>query len=202
MALATLQKRRGRPIEHRLSDKLLSVAFAEVAAKGVDATTIAAIAKAAGTSKQAIYRRYRTKEQLVAAAVRDRIAQIAAVAPLRSSVADDLSRYLGHLAEAFQSTPLASVFRTLLAHRQNREFAAVLENAEAEQRLALRQILIATPFETDIDMRIDLLLGFIYFRLVFAGAEVSQAEIDRAILLALGLVAPRDPSPHSGQPGT
>ncbi|WP_306142899.1 TetR-like C-terminal domain-containing protein [Roseibium sp. MMSF_3412] len=202
MAPATHQKSRGRPIENRLSDKLLNVAFAEVAAKGVDATTIAAIAKAAGTSKQAIYRRYRTKEQLVAAAVRDRIALIAAVAPLRSSVADDLRRYLGHLAEAFQSTRLASVFRTLLAHRQNREFAAVLENAEAEQRLALRQILIATPFEVDMDMRIDLLLGFVYFRLVFADAEITQAEIDRAILLALGLVAPRDPSPHSGQPGT
>jgi len=202
MALATHEKRRGRPIEIRLSDKLLDVTFAELAEKGVDATTIAAIAKAAGTSKQAIYRRYRTKEQLAAAAVRHRIAQVAAVAPLRSSVADDLRRYLGHLAEAFQSTALASVFRALLARRQNREFAAVLENAEVEQRFALRQILIATPFEADMDTRIDLLLGFIYYRLVFADTEVTQAEIDRAILLALGLVAPRDPSPLSGQPGT
>lgn len=185
-----------------MSDKLLKVTFTEVAAKGVDATTIAAVAAAAGTSKQAIYRRYRTKEQLVAAAVRNRIALIAAVAPLRSSVADDLRRYLGHLAGVFQKDPFGPVLRALLPYRQNEEFAAVLDNAEADQRLVLRQILIATPFETDMEMRIDLLLGFVYFRLVFADAEITQEDIDRAIFLALGLVAPRDPVLLSGQPGT
>lgn len=202
MAPVTHEKRPGRPIDNRLSDKLLEASFAEVAQKGVDATTIAAIAAAAGTSKQAIYRRFRTKDQLVAAAVGHRIALIAPVAPLRSSVADDLRRYLGHLAEVFQAEPFAAVFRAFLAHRQNPDFAAVLDSAEAEQRFALRQILIATPFETDMETRIDLLLGFFYFRLVFADAGVSPDAIDRAILLALGLVAPRDPSPLSGQPGT
>lgn len=195
------QNGRGRPRESRLSARLLAVAFAEVASKGIDAATIAAISEAAGTSKQAIYRRYRTKDQLVAAAVRNRIALIEPVAPLRSSVADDLRRYLGHLADIFRKDPFAAVFRTLLAHRQNPEFAAVLDDLEADQRLALRQILIATAFEADMEIRIDLLLGFVYFRLVFADADVPQDAIDRAIFLALGLVAPRDPPPLSGQPG-
>lgn len=202
MALVSHQRTRGRPIENSLSHRLLQVTFAEVAARGIEATTIAGIAKATGTSKQAIYRRYRTKDQLVAAAIRDRIALIIPEAPLRSSVADDLRRYLGHLAIVLQSAPFGSVFRALLPHRQKPELAAVLDNAEADQRLALRQILIATPFESDMEIRIDLLLGFIYFRLVFADAEVSQKDIDRAIFLALGLVAPRDPLPLSGQPGT
>ncbi|WP_434050948.1 MAG: TetR/AcrR family transcriptional regulator [Roseibium sp.] len=196
------QNGRGRPRESRLSTKLLAVTFTEVASKGIDATTIAAVANAAGTSKQAIYRRYRTKDQLVAEAVRNRIALIIPVAPLRSSVADDLRRYLGHLAETFRKDPFAAVFRALLPYRQKPEYAAVLDSAEAEQRLALRQILIATPFESDMEIRIDMLLGFIYFRLVFADAEVSQKDIDSAIFLALGLVAPRDPLPLSGQPGT
>nr|WP_319383060.1 TetR/AcrR family transcriptional regulator [uncultured Roseibium sp.] len=196
------QKGRGRPRETRLSSRLLAATFTEVAAKGIDATTIAAISQAAGTSKQAIYRRYRTKDQLVAAAVRNRIALIEPVVPLRSSVADDLRRYLGHLADDFRKDPFAAVFRALLAHRHKPEYAAVLDNTEAEQRLALRQILIATPFETDMEIRIDLLLGFLYFRLVFADADVLQEAIDRAIFLSLGLVAPRDPPPLSGQPGT
>lgn len=196
------QQGRGRPRENRLSARLLAVVFAEVASKGIDATTIAGIAEAAGTSKQAIYRRYRTKDQLVVAAVRNRIALIEPVVPQRSSVADDLRRYLGHLAGVFRKDPFAAVFRALLAHRQNPEFAAVLDDAEADQRLVLRQILIATPFETDMEIRIDLLLGFLYFRLVFADAEVLQDAIDRAIFLTLGLVAPRDPPHLSGQPGT
>ena len=202
MALVAHQKTRGRPIENRLSEKLLDATFAEVAGTGIDATTISGIAGRAGTSKQAIYRRYRTKEQLIAAAVRRRMAGIVTVAPQRSSVADDLRRYLGHLAEVFRKDPFGPVYRALLAHRQTPEFTAELDGAEADQRLALRQILIATPFETDMEVRIDLLLGFVYFRLVFADRNVGQETIDRAVFLALGLVAPRDPSPLAGQPGT
>ena len=201
MILKAHERKRGRPVENRLSLQLLEMTFAEVAAKGIEATTIAAIAARAGTSKQAIYRRYRTKEQLIAAAVRYRISLAVPAAPQRGSVADDLRRYLWHLAVLFQNEPLGPVFRALLAYRQIPDFTAVLDSAQAEQRFALRQILIATPFETDMDMRIDLLLGFIYLRLVFSDARVMQDQLDRAVFLALGLVAPRDPSPFSGLPG-
>lgn len=198
----TGEKKQGRPRESRVSDALLGAVLAELAAKGLDGTTVAGIAARAATSKQAIYRRYRTKTSLIGAALRRGFEAMRPAPPLRASVAEDLRRYLVNLTSVFQETQLGGAVRAVAAQHRDLEIAAVLEDADAAQRLALRQILIATPFEADMETRIDLLLGLVYFRLMFQRTSVAIDEIERAIFLVLGLVAPRDPDPLSGLPGT
>lgn len=204
MSLAAIEnaKPAGRPRERRLSDALLSATLVELASAGLEGTTIARIARRTGTSKQAIYRRYHDKTALVAAALASGFEAVRPEPPQRGSVAEDLRRYLSSLATAFRVTPLGGAIRSLASYRHVPEIAAVFEEAETAQRLALRQILIATPFETDMETRIDLLLGPLYFNLLFHELIVDADEIEKAIHLVLGLVAPRDPEPFSGLPGT
>lgn len=192
----------GRPRDGRVSDALLRVTLLELAAAGYLGTTVAGVARRAATSKQAIYRRYRDKNALVAAALAHGFEAVRTEPPLRGSVAEDLRRYLSGLATALAETPLGAAVRALASYRQKPEFAVVFDEAETGQRLALRQILIATPFEADMETRIDLLLGQLYFSLVFHGDILNADDIETSIHLVLGLVAPRDPAPFSGLPGT
>jgi len=192
----------GRPRDDRLSTTLLRATLKELAEKGYEKTTIAAVAARAHTSKQAIYRRYRDKGALIAAAVEDALARGNPGPPQRGSVAEDLRQCLSVTVQVFQETALGGAIRALVPYRHMPELARVLEEAEENRRLVLRQIFIATPFEPDMETRIDLLLGLIYFRLLIRNVEIGAGDIERAIYLVLGLVAPRDPTVANGLPGT
>ncbi|WP_198338393.1 TetR-like C-terminal domain-containing protein [Labrenzia sp. VG12] len=191
----------GRPQAARVTAALLEATLLELADNGFEKATIAAIAARARTSKQAVYRRFETKEALVAAAIEAALAAANPGPPQRGSVAEDLRLCLGNTAAALQETPLGAALRALVPHRQIPGLAEVLDAAEEGRRLILRQIFLATPFEADMETRIDLLLGLIYFRLLIRGLKVTEADIETAIYLVLGLVAPRDPEGFAGLPG-
>ncbi|GAB4537143.1 MAG: hypothetical protein Tsb0019_38340 [Roseibium sp.] len=180
---------------------LLEASIQELAANGYEKTTVSAIARRARTSKQAVYRRFEDKEALIAAAVSAAFQAAAPGPPQRGSVAADLRRCLGELAVAFRETPLGGAVRALLPHRSRPRLAAILSEAEAGQRLVMRQILLATPFETDMEARIDLLLGLVYFRLLFGIGDVGERDLETAIYLVLGLVAPQEPAGAETLPG-
>ncbi|MET1411510.1 TetR/AcrR family transcriptional regulator [Roseibium sp. HPY-6] len=185
-----------------MSDALLNATLRELSETGYAGTTVARIARSAGTSKQAIYRRFPDKTALAAAALANGFLAFRPEPPLRGSVAEDLRRYLVGLAKALTETPLGGAIRSLSSYRDVSEFAVVFAEAESGQRLALRQILIATPFEADMETRIDLLLGLVSFGTLVRGHIPSADDLEKAIHLVLGLVAPRDPRPFSGLPGT
>lgn len=191
----------GRPREARVGDALLTAALHQVSEHGVAGATIAGIAARAGTSKQAIYRRHKDKAALIAAAVGAALLDVERPPPLRSSVAGDLRRFLAGLAGTLQDEPLRGALRALLPYRFAAAFSPVFDEVETGQRLALRQILIATPFEAGMEARIDLLLGYLHHRLLVRTGRVSDADIELVVQLVLGLVAPRDPRPDSGFPG-
>ncbi|MCK7614710.1 TetR-like C-terminal domain-containing protein [Roseibium sediminicola] len=191
----------GRPRQARVTGALLAATLSELAENGYEKTTIAAIAARARTSKQAVYRRYADKEALIAAAVEQALVTANPGPPQRGSVAEDLRLCLLNSVKALQETPLGGAIRALVPYRQRPGLAAVLAEAEEGRRLVLRQIFLATPFEADMETRIDLLLGLIYFRLLIRGQDVTEGDIETAIYLVLGLVAPRDPAAFQGLPG-
>ncbi|MCX2721943.1 TetR/AcrR family transcriptional regulator [Roseibium salinum] len=191
----------GRPRESRVTSALLEATLSELAAHGYEKTTIAAVAARAQTSKQAVYRRYGDKASLVAAAVEHGLEEANPAAPQRGSVAEDLRQCLTNTATALQDTPLGGAVRALVPHRHVPALASVFDEAENRRRLIMRQIFIATPFEADMETRIDLLLGLIYFRLLLRNIAITPDDIETAIYLVLGLVAPRDPAALRGLPG-
>ncbi|WP_228929864.1 TetR/AcrR family transcriptional regulator [Roseibium aggregatum] len=191
----------GRPREGRVSKALLGATLIELAENGYEKTTIAAIASRARTSKQAIYRRYADKGALIAASVEAALASVNPAPPQRGSVAEDLRQCLSNTVAALQDTALGAAVRALVPYRSRPDLAGVLDEAEAARRLVLRQIFIATPFEADMEARIDLLLGLIYFRLLIRNIRIETRDIETAIYLVLGLVAPRQPVPRPDLPG-
>ncbi len=184
----------GRPRAERVTKALLEATLTLLATNGYEATTIAAIAAQARTSKQAIYRRWPDKGALIAAAVENALALVNPSPPQRGSVAQDLRICLQNTASALQASPLGGAIRALVPHRQQPELEAVLRDAEDNRRLILRQILIATPFEQHMEARIDLLLGLIYFRFLIRNVDITQDDIETAIHLVLGLTPPRQPA--------
>ena len=67
----------GRPRDPRIDQALLQAALDELAQHGYEGLSLARVAELAGTSRQALYRRYPGKPELVAAA----ITRLAAEAP-------------------------------------------------------------------------------------------------------------------------
>ncbi len=191
----------GRPRDFRVGDALLSAALFELCEKGFDRSTIAGIAARARTSKQAIYRRHSDKTALIAASLEAALLAARPSPPLRGNVAADLRRTLSDLASAMQADPLRGALRALLSCRPDPVLAGILEDAETAHRLVLRQILIATPFEAEMETRIDLLLGHLHYRIVMQDQRVTVEDIAKAVELVLGLIAPRDPRANSGFPG-
>lgn len=181
----------GRPQDGRVTAALLEAALIELAERGYEGTTIARLATRARTSKQAVYRRWSDKAALVAAAIEQALVRANPGAPQRGSVAQDLRHCLINTSRALQETPLGNAIRALTPYRKIPELDGVLSAAEDARRLLLRQIFIATPFETDMETRIDLLLGLIYFKLHIRGTSVTEQDIETAINLVLGLIAPR-----------
>ncbi|MBO0344724.1 TetR/AcrR family transcriptional regulator [Roseibium sp. CAU 1637] len=176
-----------------MTRRILDSTLQEIASTSYEKTTISNISRRSQTSKQAIYRRWKDKARLVADALKAGLAASPPAPPQRGSVAQDLKVCLTHLVEAMQETPLGEALRSVIPLRDDAHLRAVLAEAEDERRLHMRQILIATPFETDMETRIDLLLGLIYFRLLTRGIRIEARDIDSAIQLVLGLTPPKDP---------
>lgn len=187
----------GRPRQVRVTQALHDAGLCELAANGYAGATIAAVAARARTSKQAVYRRYRDKEALLAASLAAALADARPAPPQRGSVAEDLRRTLMTLAGAVQDTGLGRALQALGPDRSRPDIAAVLDEAEAGVRLTMRQIFIGTPFEAGMDIRIDLLLGLVQLRQARPGG-IGARDIETAIHLVLGLVPPRAPNGASG----
>jgi AcrR family transcriptional regulator len=65
--------RRGRRRDSRIDARVLAVANRHLAASGYDALSVAAVAEEAGTTRQALYRRWPTKASLAAAALQQEV---------------------------------------------------------------------------------------------------------------------------------
>lgn len=184
----------GRPQADDLTKQLLQNTLQILGTDGYEATTIAKIASQTKTSKQAIYRRWSGKEDLIAAALASAYGETHLPSPNRGSVAQDLFNALSALVTAMQDTDLGNALKALSSLRLQPPFRQILKDAEDAQRFAMRQILIATPFEQDMETRIDLLLGLVSSKLLLGGERLGDQEIDSAIQLVLGLTAPRAPA--------
>ncbi|WP_326568060.1 TetR/AcrR family transcriptional regulator [Amycolatopsis rhabdoformis] len=84
--MSTAQRRRGAALEEALVD----AAWAELGRSGYDGFTIDAVAKAAGTSRAVLYRRWPNRAALVHAAVRAHLGSIADLVPDTGELRQDV----------------------------------------------------------------------------------------------------------------
>ncbi|WP_306149019.1 MULTISPECIES: TetR/AcrR family transcriptional regulator [unclassified Roseibium] len=192
--------RRGRKDDPSLTGRLQSAMVRALAYHGYDPVRLDDLANTAGTSKQAIYRRWSGKQDFALSALQTALFQIPAPRPERTNTAQDLYR----LIFGYRTTLNSDLGKALLHVRTVPIFGSLLTDFEDEVRFHIRQCLIATPFEQDLQAKTTLILGLIWqdlFDLHFGRGGLDDAELESAIYLLLGLTAPRPSAEQSPLPG-
>ncbi|WP_420340287.1 TetR/AcrR family transcriptional regulator [Roseibium sp.] len=192
--------RRGRKDDPGLTDRLQSAMVRALAHHGYEPVRLDDLANTAGTSKQAIYRRWSGKQDFALAALQTALFQIPAPRPERTITARDLYRLIAGYRGALNS----DLGKALLHVRTVPAFGSLLTDFEDEIRFHIRQCLIATPFEQDLQAKTTLILGLIWqdlFDLHFGRGGLDDAGLESAIYLLLGLTAPRSSVEQSPLPG-
>lgn len=126
---------RGRPMEARVNDAVIAATTALLAEHGYGALTTSAIARRAGVSTASLYRRWASKEDLVASAARTIVA--AQLSPDDTgSLVGDLGVLIGNKIDAL-SGDLGLVLKTLVGQAaHDPAIAEILEREIAEATTA------------------------------------------------------------------
>jgi AcrR family transcriptional regulator len=170
----------GRPREARADRAILAATLRLIAERGVADVRMDDIADAAGVGKAAIYRRFRSKEELVAAAVAALVGEIAV--PDTGSTRGDLLALMHEATEVYSRPVAARAMPALVAAMsRNPDLAhAVRTGFLAVRRAALQEVLDRgvqrgdlRP-DVDFELALDVLGGPLFYRLLITGGPIDE----------------------------
>jgi len=148
--------------------------------------TLEGVARRAGTSKPAIYRRWSGRQRLVLAALGLRLGD--ASAPDTGCTLCDLDECLKVFVAAFRRMPpdvLAPLYADCAADPELR--AAFMRTLFEPPRAAVQKTIDRGYAQGDLredvdrDVLIDLIGSVVYYRLLFGHAPTTDAEIERVV---------------------
>ena len=169
---------KGRPQNTALTRRILSAALLSLAQRGYHGMSLALLAEEQSTSKQALYRRWPTKQALALDALRYGFRQVPPVYPGTQSLQQDLSQAMTNQTHALTQSPLGGAWRALLAEPDLRE---ELELLEGEQRTHLRQVFVYWNATAHMETSIDQLMGFVFFTALVRGKYPDHQELNHII---------------------
>jgi AcrR family transcriptional regulator len=199
----------GRPRSERAHQAILQATIELLLEQGFAEMSVEGVATRAGVGKATIYRRWRSKADLVADAIgclsRKELDPVDT-----GGVRGDLMA----LAEQFFRTQEADEVTQLMLKLMNeRARYPELQDAFTRRVVQPRRMVIADILErgiargelrpdVDVDLLIDLLMGFVFYRSMRAGKPYSMVDretLERAIDMVFeGVAAPRSPR-HRGR---
>lgn len=189
----------GRPREARADRAILEAALELIAEGGVPDLRMDAVAARAGVGKAAIYRRYRSKDELVAAAVAALVSEI--TVPDTGSTHADLLALMRDAVEVYSGPVAAGAMPSLVeAMSRNPELAeAVRDGFLAARRSALREVLDRgigrgdLAQDLDAELALDVLGGPLFYRLLITGGSLDEQLAAGVVELILRGFAPDEP---------
>jgi len=179
---------------------VLQAALEELAAGGVAALSIEAIAQRAGVHKTTLYRRWGTRENLLLDALLEQGRERVPI-PDTGSLRDDLVAYGQEIVASVGLPATEAAVRAIasigdpdapLAEASRRFWTARLELAGAmvERAIARGEL----PPDTDAVLVVEALLGPIYFRLLMSREELDSRFVrDLADLISGAAASPPAP---------
>jgi AcrR family transcriptional regulator len=199
-------ERVGRPRNPEIDAAVLSATLAALDESGYGRLTFEDIARRAGTTKPAIYRRWPSRQRLVLAALDQRLG--AARAPDTGCTLCDLDECLKVFVAAFRRMPpdvLGPLFADCAGDRELR--AAFMTTLFDPPRTAVRETLERAHGRgdlrenVDLDLVLDLIGSFVHYRALFGHAPTSNVEIEGAVEALLQGIASDYPAllEHSRQ---
>lgn len=192
-------QRTGRPRDAHIDAAVLEATFDALDDTGYGALTLAAVARRAGTTTPAIYRRWPTRQHLVLAALAARLGE--AHAPDTGCTLCDLNECVEIFVAAFDRLPpgvIGPLFADCAADPDlHANFMAVLfapPRAAVAHTLSLAHTRGDLREDTDLELTVDLLGSLIHYRALFGHAPTSPADIERAVEALLRGIATDYPS--------
>jgi AcrR family transcriptional regulator len=169
----------GRPREVRLDGAILAATLELVAEVGIHDFRMDDVAERAGVGKAAIYRRYRSKDELVTATVAALVSEI--TVPDTGSTREDLLALMREAVEVYSDPIKAGIMPSLVgAMPQRPELArAIRDGFLARRRTALRAVLdrgVARGdlrADLDVELALDVLGGALFYRLLITGGPID-----------------------------
>jgi AcrR family transcriptional regulator len=175
------QQARGRPRDTRADRAILEATLELIAELGVHEFRTEDVAARAGVGKGAIYRRYRSKDELVTAAVGTLVGEEIAV-PDTGSTRTDLLVLLREAVELYSGSLAGRLMPNLVgAMARKPELARTLRDGFlAGRRAALADILRRgvdrgdlRP-DLDVELALDVLGGPLFYRLLVTGGPLDE----------------------------
>jgi AcrR family transcriptional regulator len=182
----------GRPRDERADRAILEATRELIAELGVYEFRTEDVAARAGVGKGAIYRRYRSKDELVTAAIAALVSE-EIVVPDTGSTRGDLLFLMREAVELYRGSVAGRLMPNLLsAIAQKPELArAVRDGFLAGRRLALAQVLrrgVARGdlrADLDLELALDVLGGPLFYRLLVTGGPIDEQLAEGAADLIL-----------------
>jgi AcrR family transcriptional regulator len=187
-------RRPGRPRNPQLEHDLLRATLTLLDESGYGQLALEEVARVAGTTKPAIYRRWPNRQRLVLAALARRLGT--AEPPDTGCTLCDLDECLKVFVGAFRRLPpdvigplfadctrdreLRAAFMTTLFDPPRAAVKATLDRAHARGDLRA---------DVDRDLVLDLIGSLVHYRALFGHAPVTDTEIERAVEAILQGVA-------------
>ena len=191
----------GRPRDERADKAILSATLELMAESGVHDFRVDDVAGRAGVGKATIYRRYRSKDELITAAVAGLVSEI--TVPDTGQTRADLLALMDGAVKVYRGSVQAAVMPSLVeAMSRDAELARLVrEEFLAGRRAALRTVLERgiergdLRADLDIDLALDVLGGPLFYRLLVTGGPIDELLAEGVVELILRGFAPQKQSP-------
>jgi AcrR family transcriptional regulator len=197
---ATAKRSMGRPRDERADEAILSATLELLAENGVHDLRVDDVAGRAGVGKATIYRRYRSKDELIPAAVARLVSEIPV--PDTGRTRADLLALMRSAVAVYRGSMEAAVMPSLVeAMSRDAELARLVrEGFLAPRRAALRAVLDRgvergdLRRDLDVELALDVLGGPLFYRLLITGGPIDQKLAKGVVELILRGLAPQTKS--------
>lgn len=171
---------------------IVAAVLAELVERGYGRLAMESVAKRAGTSKSALYRRWSSKQEMVLAVLAGISVPMADIIET-GDVRRDLRAAAESMAAWLTAEPYAKIIPDLIAeaHRTPALAEAISVSIAEPRRAHLRSLLTGAidrgdlPADTDIEMAQDLIAALIYWRMVVRQAPAEPDYLDHVTDTAL-----------------
>jgi AcrR family transcriptional regulator len=191
----------GRPRDER-ADRAIPMATLELMAEaGAHELRMDDVAARAGVGKATIYRRYRSKDELITDAIAGLVSEISI--PNTGGTRTDLLALMRGAVEVYRGSLEAAVMPTLVeAMSRDAELARLVRGEFLARRRAALQEVLERAIERgdlrrdlDIDLALDVLGGPLFYRLLITGGPIDEKLAEGVVELILrGFAPPTKPS--------
>ena len=197
----------GRPRDERADKAILSATLEVMAEHGVHDLRMDDVAGRAGVGKATIYRRYRSKDELITAAIAGLVSEI--TVPDTGRTRTDLLALMRSAVKVYRGSVEGAVMPSLVeAMSRDAELARLVrEGFLAGRRAALLAVLERgikrgdLRADLDIDLALDVLGGPLFYRLLITGGPIDQQLAEGVVELIMRGFAPQTKLPKRRKEG-